>query len=99
MPHYHAPHSRRKLRRLNARQRKKYHLAEFQNFTFYLQGALEPEFQTTEYFDEFLDEVICFIEKKIKFVRSVVVKQQIFHLCLTTPKIRHTTSHQRNAKC
>lgn len=63
MPHYHAPHSRRKLRRLNARQRKKYHLAEFQNFTFCIQGALQPEKQDDRHYDDFIDEVYDFIEK------------------------------------
>lgn len=62
MPHYHAPESRRKLRRLNTRQRKKYRLAEFQNLIFRIEGSLLREYQTAEHFNRFCEEVIAFID-------------------------------------
>lgn len=61
MPHYRRPHSRRALRRLNARQRKKYHLGEYQNLIFCVQGCLKSEYQTFAAFEQFCGKLLSFI--------------------------------------
>ena len=62
MPLYHRFPSKRKINRMNARQRKKFHLGEFQALIFGVSGCLFSKWHTAEYGDQFLDEVIAFVE-------------------------------------
>lgn len=64
MPMYHRPISRRRVHKMNARLRKKFHLAEFQSFVFVIKGELvnESSYQTPKYFEKFLDEWIDLVE-------------------------------------
>ena len=47
---------------MNARQRKKFHLGEFQALNFGVVGQLLSDYCTPEYIDSFFDEVIAFVE-------------------------------------
>ena len=47
---------------MNARQRKKFHLREFQVLNFGVVGQLLPDYCTPEYIDSFFDEAIAFVE-------------------------------------
>lgn len=62
MPVYHRLPSKRKIHHMNARQRKKFHLGEFQVLNFGVVGQLLSDYCTPEYIDSFFDEVIAFVE-------------------------------------
>ncbi|VEF00809.1 Uncharacterized protein conserved in bacteria [Neisseria canis] len=61
MPHYHCTPSRRKIRKMNARQRKKFYVGEYQNLVFSVRGSLMPEYQSAAYFEQFINDVIDWV--------------------------------------
>ena len=63
MPVYFRTPSQRKIRKMTARQRKKFHLGEFARLDFGVAGNLLPQHHTSEYFDHFMDELIDFVEQ------------------------------------
>lgn len=63
-----SPHKMRlsdpnRLHRYNRRQRKKYHIGEFQQLMFQVSARYEPALDN-EAFDRFLDDFIAFIESR-----------------------------------
>lgn len=61
MPHYHRALSLRKIRKMNARQRKKFYVGEYQNLVFSVRGSLMPEYKTAACFEQFIDDVIDWV--------------------------------------
>lgn len=61
MPHYHRTPSLRKIRKMNARQRKKFYVGEYQNLVFSVRGSLMPEYRTAAYFEQFIDDLIDWV--------------------------------------
>lgn len=61
MPHYHRTPSLRKIRKINARQRKKFYVGEYQNLVFSVCGCLMPEYRTAAYFEQFIDDIIDWV--------------------------------------
>ena len=56
MPVYFRTPSQRKIRKMTARQRKKFHLGEFARLDFGVAGNLLPQHHTSEYFDHFIQK-------------------------------------------
>ncbi|UOO77682.1 50S ribosome-binding protein YggL [Neisseria sp. Dent CA1/247] len=46
---------------MNARQRKKFYVGEYQNLVFSVCGSLMPEYRTAACFEQFIDDVIDWV--------------------------------------
>ncbi|MDK4689492.1 50S ribosome-binding protein YggL [Kingella negevensis] len=81
MPIYHRSISNHRLKKLNSRQRKKFHLGEFTCLDFSVKGALLPKFHNTKSTTLFMDNLIDFIENhKIHMGGSIHLENGDFEL-------------------